>query len=108
MRQKPTVVDKKLVERIKQEDEIIKRYEKLKADDVADRVSLIMDLEYSGVDLDVLLASSDKDLLHDVSGIRCYMDRKSKKLGKGFVPRAGMREVQGDQDEGASGIVDRT
>ena len=76
--------------RIELQFNIIKRYEKLKLDDIADPLSLIMDLEYSNVNLEKLYATDDKTLLHDVNGIICNMDRKNKILVN-FVPRVGFQ-----------------
>lgn len=81
--------DPGVLARIELEDKIIKRYESLKYCDVTDRLSLIMDLEYSGVNLQKLFESDDKTLLHDVAGIMVHMNRKDKKLD-GFVPRVGL------------------
>lgn len=77
--------------RIELEDKIIKRYESLKEDDIVDRLSLLMDLEYSNVNLEKLYNADDKTLLHDVNGIICNMNRKEKKLVD-FVPRVGLRQ----------------
>lgn len=77
--------------RIELEDKIIKRYESLKEDDIVDRLSLLMDLEYSNVNLEKLYNADDKTLLHDVNGIICNMNRKEKKLVD-FVPKVGLRQ----------------
>lgn len=79
-----------ILKRIELENKILLRYEQLKADDIADKMSLMMDLEYSNVDLDKLFEADDKTLLHDVNGIICNMDRKNKKLID-FIPRVGFR-----------------
>ena len=77
--------------RIELEDKIVKRYESLKEDDIVDRLSLLMDLEYSNVNLEKLYNADDKTLLHDVNGIICNMNRKEKKLVD-FVPKVGLRQ----------------
>ena len=50
-----------------------------------------MDIEYSNVNLDKLMAEDDKDFIADVAGILCSMDRANRKL-VGFVPKAGTEE----------------
>ena len=37
--------------------------------------------------LHALLEAGTGDFMHDVSGIRCYLDRKTGKLGNCFSPR---------------------
>jgi hypothetical protein len=59
---------------------------------VADMLSIQMDLEFchaNGCNLDFarMLAGSDYDLLHDVSGINAHIDRKTGQLQHGFLPR---------------------
>ena len=56
-----------------------------------DRLSLLMDLEYSNVDLGALASADDETFFHDISGIVRHMDRENCRLGSGFVPRAGFK-----------------
>jgi hypothetical protein len=56
------------------------------------RLSLSMDIEYSGVNLQALLDADRETFLHDVSGIVANMDRKNKRLGGCFVPRVGFAD----------------
>lgn len=57
----------------------------------ADKLSLVMDIEYTTdetpLDLDRLLAADDFNFAHDIIGIQNYLDRNTKKLVNCFVPR---------------------
>ena len=70
------------------------RYEQLcdrAGRDPGPRISRLMDFESISdvVDWDALLAASDGDFVHDVSGIHAHMDRSCYpgKLSDCFVPR---------------------
>lgn len=78
-------------ERLNKEVEILARYQDLKQVDQTDKLQFVMDIEYSNVNLDKLMAEDDKDFTADVAGILCSMDRVNKKL-VGFVPKAGTEE----------------
>ena len=78
-------------ERIKQEVEILARYQDLKKVDQTYKLQFVMDMEYSKVNLKKLMEESDKDFIDDVAGILCSMDRENMKL-VGFTPKAGFEE----------------
>ena len=69
---------------------IAKRYRGMHAQGL-DFMTLLMYLDYAHRDmpLDIagLLAASDGDLAHDVSGIICNFDQATKTMQNCFVPR---------------------
>lgn len=54
------------------------------------RIGVLMDVEYSGVDIVALVNADRTTFVHDVCGIARHFDRDTKTLGGCFVPRVGM------------------
>jgi len=52
-----------------------------------DRLSMLMDLEYAGIDAERLLSFPDLDFIHDIGGLNKYFDRESKTFKQFFMPR---------------------
>ena len=81
---------------------ICKRYEEWHADadsrPLDDRKSREMDLAALTIpmDWDALLAASDFDFIHDVSGIHAYIDRTTGDLTNHFLPRFARKEAPGE------------
>ena len=73
-------------------DTILKVITRIKKNNLvySDQLSMVMDLEYSKIDLDKLLSFDDFNFGHDVSGIAKYFNRKTKSFDDCFVPRAGL------------------
>lgn len=57
-----------------------------------DNLSMLMDLEYSGADCEVLLGFDNENFAHDIIGIYKNFNRETKQLEDGFCPRSS-REV---------------
>ena len=55
-----------------------------------DRISMLMDLEYSGINVEQLLTFDDDNFAHDIGCIVKYFDRDLKEFSSCFVPRAGL------------------
>ena len=75
--------DIELIGKIK--DRYAKKYPKV------DHFGLFLDLSHAHIeiplDLEELLESEDEEFFHDVSGIKANINRKTKLLENGFIPR---------------------
>lgn len=69
---------------------ILDRADKLKLN--TSRISLMMDIEYSNVNLVSLAAADEPTFTHDVIGIFNNFNRNTKTLENCFVPRVGFKK----------------
>ena len=76
-----------MYKRLELECKILERYQSLTAEQT-NKHDFLMDMEYSKVDLEKLLAENDDDFKTDVAGIICSMNRKLKEL-QNYNPIAG-------------------
>lgn len=62
-----------------------------------DRLSLFMDIEAThntiGLDLTCLLIADTANFTHDINGIYKHLNRETKELEDGFVPRFATRDL---------------
>ncbi len=62
-----------------------------------DRLTLFMDIEAVhntiGLDLTTLLIADEGNFMHDITGIYKHMNRETKELKDGFVPRFATRDL---------------
>lgn len=59
---------------------------------LSDRLSLLLDISYSKVNIEALAEADDTTFAHDVSGIYANLNRKTKTLENCFVPRVGFQK----------------
>ena len=60
-----------------------------------DRLSVSMDLHFSGCDLGRLAGFPEFDFAHDILGIARHFDRRTKTMRDCFVPRCGVVSPRG-------------
>lgn len=59
---------------------------------LSDRLSLLLDISYSKVNIEALAKADDTTFAHDVCGIYANLNRKTKTLENCFVPRVGFQK----------------
>lgn len=52
-----------------------------------DRMSMMMDLEFSEINVNKLLGFDDNNFAHDINGLRKYFNRETKQFDDCFCPR---------------------
>lgn len=70
-------------------NKVLDRAEKLQ---LTDRLSLLLDISYSNVNVIALAEADEATFTHDVIGIYNHFDRDTKMLAHCFVPRVGFKK----------------
>ncbi len=75
----------------KEYDEVLNRAGKLGLS-YSDRISMLMDLEFSNIDVEKLLTFDDFNFAHDIFGMKKHFNRVTKQFDNCFLPRANLKK----------------